>query len=111
MRQTAVVLVNWNGWRDTVECLSSLQTLKVRPSVVIVIDNASRDESVARIESWCRGEERAEAASAVPELPAFQGMAPADLRWACIGEADPMPALRPDVLLVKASRNSRHPER
>ena len=105
MRQTAVVLVNWNGWRDTVECLASLLALKMRPCAIIVVDNASRDDSVTRIAAWCRGEEGTQAASPAPELPAFHGFAPVDLRWACVGDNDPMPATRPDVLLVQSSRN------
>jgi GT2 family glycosyltransferase len=49
---TAVVLLNWNGWRDTLECLNSLQKL-VHPSfAVIVVDNASTDGSMIRIEEW-----------------------------------------------------------
>jgi GT2 family glycosyltransferase len=45
-----VILLNWNGWRDTVECLSSLQRLNYPNYRVIVVDNGSTDDSVSRIQ-------------------------------------------------------------
>jgi GT2 family glycosyltransferase len=43
------VLLNWNGWRDTVACLQSLQQLDYSNLRVIVVDNASTDGSVQHI--------------------------------------------------------------
>jgi len=47
--QVAVVVVNWNGWRDTIQCLRSLHEALYRPLEVIVVDNDSGDDSVAHI--------------------------------------------------------------
>lgn len=48
----AVILVNWNGWRDTVECLDSLLA-SINPGMhIFVVDNASTDGSVEQIEAW-----------------------------------------------------------
>jgi GT2 family glycosyltransferase len=44
-----VVVLNWNGWRDTSACLSSLQQLRYPNYHVIVVDNGSSDGSVSRI--------------------------------------------------------------
>jgi len=52
---TCVVIVNWNGWRDTVVCLESLLALGGRRMRVVVCDNASTDGSVAELERWLRG--------------------------------------------------------
>ena len=49
-----VVIVNWNGWEDTIECLQSLQCSAFQMFRVVVVDNASTDGSVERIESWAR---------------------------------------------------------
>lgn len=49
-----VVVVNWNGWRDTIVCLESLLTLGGTPMRVIVCDNASTDESMPEIERFLR---------------------------------------------------------
>lgn len=44
-----IVLLNWNSWGETSICLSSLQHLEYENRVVIVVDNGSTDNSVARI--------------------------------------------------------------
>jgi GT2 family glycosyltransferase len=44
-----VILLNWNGWRDTVECLRSLEELTYPNYLILVVDNGSTDDSVARI--------------------------------------------------------------
>ena len=51
-RPVAVVLVNWNNWRDTVECLASLLTLRHRSYHIYLVDNDSRDESVEHLSRW-----------------------------------------------------------
>ncbi len=45
-----VVVLNWNGWRDTVACLDSLAGAVPGPARVVVVDNGSTDDSVARLE-------------------------------------------------------------
>lgn len=42
-------MLNWNGWRDTIECLEALQQNAYTPLTVIVVDNGSTDDSVSRI--------------------------------------------------------------
>ncbi len=50
--RVSVVVLNWNGWADTVECLASLAAATYRALDVIVVDNASRDDSIERLTSW-----------------------------------------------------------
>ncbi len=52
----AVVLVNWNRWRDTVECLESLVRADGRFHI-IVVDNGSDDGSVEHLAAWAAGTE------------------------------------------------------
>jgi len=52
-----VVILNWNGWRDTVECLESLLRLADHDVRIVVCDNASTDESLLRIQEWAGGTE------------------------------------------------------
>jgi GT2 family glycosyltransferase len=54
--RVGIVLVNWNGWQDTLECLESVFRLSYPNFCVIVCDNASTDGSVARIREWARGD-------------------------------------------------------
>lgn len=48
----AIVLLNWNGWRDTLECLESVYLLDHDSFAVIVVDNASTDGSAEHILGW-----------------------------------------------------------
>ena len=50
-----VVLVNWNGWADTVECLESVFRLRYPRYRVLVCDNGSADDSLGRIAAWAEG--------------------------------------------------------
>lgn len=44
-----VILLNWNGWQDTVKCIDSLKSLTYPNYEIVVLDNSSTDDSVARI--------------------------------------------------------------
>jgi GT2 family glycosyltransferase len=48
----SVILLNWNGWRDTIDCLESLFRQDYPNWNVVVCDNASTDDSVDRIREW-----------------------------------------------------------
>lgn len=48
-----IILVNWNGWTDTVECIASLSGLQYNNYKVLVVDNCSSDDSVLEICAQC----------------------------------------------------------
>ncbi len=48
----AIVAVNWNGGRDTLECMESVSHLDYPDYLMIVVDNGSEDDSLARIAEW-----------------------------------------------------------
>ena len=50
-----VVVLNYNGWKDTVECLESVLQSGYDDFDVIVVDNGSTDGSVERIIDWAKG--------------------------------------------------------
>ena len=52
----AVVILNWNGSEDTLECLESLRQIAYSNYSIIIVDNASSDDSLERIRKYCRGE-------------------------------------------------------
>lgn len=54
--QVFAIVLNWNGWRDTIECLEALQRLSYSNLRVVVVDNGSNDDSVVRIAAWAKGE-------------------------------------------------------
>ena len=55
-----IVLLNWNGKKDTLECLHSLEKVTYPHFTTIVVDNGSADDSVAQIRA------------AFPKIPIFE---------------------------------------
>ncbi|MES0873934.1 glycosyltransferase family 2 protein [Sinimarinibacterium thermocellulolyticum] len=51
-----VLVLNWNGWADTLTCLESLLHSRGFDARIVVWDNGSTDDSVERITAWARGE-------------------------------------------------------
>jgi GT2 family glycosyltransferase len=45
------IIVNWNGWRHTLQCLASLKKSTYEKLTLVVVDNGSTNDSVARIRS------------------------------------------------------------
>lgn len=66
----AIVMVNWNGWEDTIACIQSCLALDYPAFRIVVCDNGSRDQSLERITAWARGEMSIsmDPASPVPSL-------------------------------------------
>ena len=59
----AVILLNWNGWKDTIECLESVFRMTYPRFTVIVCDNASTDGSLDYIREWAEGSMKATGSS------------------------------------------------
>lgn len=53
--KVSIILLNWNGWEDTIECLESIYKSNYPNYNVIVVDNYSQDDSIEKIESYCKG--------------------------------------------------------
>ena len=50
-----IIIVNWNGWQDTYECLDSLSEIVLPPLTelnIVVVDNASANHSVERLNEY-----------------------------------------------------------
>jgi hypothetical protein len=48
-----VVVLNWNGWQDSVECICSLHRMEYGNWKAVVVDNGSSDDSVERLREAC----------------------------------------------------------
>jgi GT2 family glycosyltransferase len=55
MNKVIIIILNWQNWQDTLECLDSLRQLETSmPFAIIVCDNDSQDDSVTQISHWAR---------------------------------------------------------
>lgn len=75
----AVVVLNWNGWRDTIHCLEAVLRQDRRDLLLVVVDNASHDGSPARLRVWARARHAEGALSAPPLDLRERGLARARL--------------------------------
>lgn len=46
-----IVILNWNGWRDTSRCIESVMQLEYKQYKLVIVDNGSADDSVIQINS------------------------------------------------------------
>ena len=67
--KVAIIILNWNGWKDTVECLESVFRIDYPNYQVIVVDNGSNDDSVEKIKAWAEG--RQEVPTPEPTHPLY----------------------------------------
>ena len=58
--KVSIIILNWNGWKDTIECLESLYQITYPNYDVIVVDNGSEDESIEKIKEYCEGKIKVE---------------------------------------------------
>jgi len=53
----SIIILNWNGWKDTLECLESVYQINYHPFSVILVDNHSTDDSLDKIREYCSGKD------------------------------------------------------
>ena len=58
--KVSVIILNWNGWKDTIECLESLYKINYPNYNVVLVDNASTDNSILNIKDYCNGQLKVE---------------------------------------------------
>jgi len=51
----SIIILNWNGWKDTLECLESIYKINYQNYDVLVVDNGSEDDSLTHIHEYAHG--------------------------------------------------------
>ena len=92
--KTYIVIVNWNGWKDTLECLESVFRLGHENFEVVLCDNGSTDGSLQRIIEWSAGRQPASSFSA--KLGEYS--------WPPVAKPIPL------ILLQDIQTNASHPQ-
>lgn len=52
--KVSIIILNWNGWTDTLECLESLNKINYTNFDIILVDNHSQDNSVQKIKDFTK---------------------------------------------------------
>ncbi len=63
-----VIILNYRGWADTIECLESVYSCDYSNFEVVVVDNGSPDNSLEKIMAWIKGDFRPDTPHASPIL-------------------------------------------
>ncbi len=53
--KVSIIILNWNGPEDTIECLESLFKIEYDNYNVVLVDNGSEDDSIQKIRRYCKG--------------------------------------------------------
>jgi GT2 family glycosyltransferase len=53
--EVCIIILNWNRWQDTIECLESIQQLDHLHYRMLILDNGSTDYSMEQIKGWAVG--------------------------------------------------------
>ncbi len=56
-RKILAIILNYNGWEDTIECLESILRSDYTNYQVIVVDNKSPNNSMEYIKAWAEGKQ------------------------------------------------------
>ena len=54
--KVSIIILNWNGWEDTIECLESVYQINYSNYNVVLVDNNSEDKSVEMIKTYLKGD-------------------------------------------------------
>jgi len=65
-----VLLLNYNGWEDTIECLESIFKNDYENYEVVVVDNASPNDSLKHIKNWADGDIK----SSIPKVDKLRSL-------------------------------------
>ena len=57
MHKVYIILLNYNGWKDTIECLESVLKNDYENYQIIVVDNDSPNNSMKFIINWAEGKQ------------------------------------------------------
>ena len=58
--RVAIIVLNWNGWENSIECLESIYKIDYPNYHLILVDNASNDDSIEKIREYCSGKIKAD---------------------------------------------------
>lgn len=56
-KKVYIILLNYNGWKDTIECLESVLKNDYKNYQIIVVDNDSPNKSMEYIINWAEGKQ------------------------------------------------------
>lgn len=111
-----VVIVNFNGGSHVLRCLECLAAQTRPPERIVLVDNASSDDSLAACQAFVAAEPRLAARTRIESLDTNIGFAAGSNRGIALAETDLVTLLNPDAfpepawLAALVAAANHHPE-
>jgi GT2 family glycosyltransferase len=114
MNRVAIVVLNWNGIEDTLECLKSLERQTYSSFHVVVVDNGSIDDSKVKLDAYSSDHPDSVDIIYKPKNLGFAGGVNVGIRWAIKNRFDSVALFNNDAVadknwlkeLVEASKSN-----
>ena len=101
MNRLAIIVLNWNGADDALECIASLEKQNLQPSIIIV-DNNSSDDSVESFEKYIENHPKSDVTLIKNQKNlGFAGGINTGLRYALENNYEFVGTLNPDAVADK----------
>lgn len=84
--KTAIVIVNWNCWEDTIRCINACGHLVGFDGAVIVVDNGSTDSSLKHLQDWSSSSVQVQPTSRDDQITLLEQPATDPLRFMGVGD-------------------------
>ena len=99
-----IILLNYKGWKDSIECLESILKLNYHNFQVIVVDNSPTLESVSSLKLWATNPNFRKIPTAFPEI--VYPLLPKPLDYRIISESESKNKFYEEpLLIIKADKN------
>ena len=102
VRPIAIVLLNYNSWLDTIECLESVLKLDYKNYKIFLVDNSDNTTSWDKIIGWADGGVMVDETK-YPEL--INPLVKKPINYKAYFEGDEIEDTDQDLILIRAKRN------
>jgi len=103
MQPIAIVLLNYNSWSDTIECLESVLKLDYDNFKIYLVDNSNDNISWDKINDWAKGNIPINDSS-YPDL--VNPIEKKPLKFSAYLEGEPIDESGQDLILIRAKQNN-----
>ncbi|MEI7918239.1 MAG: glycosyltransferase family 2 protein [Candidatus Saccharibacteria bacterium] len=86
MNKVAIVILNWNGANDTLDCLDSLQKQSYKDFQIVIVDNGSTDDSCKVLSKYQLSHSKNVELIRNPKNFGFAGGVNTGIEWALNGD-------------------------
>lgn len=101
-----IILLNYNSWKDSIECIESLYKLEYSNFEIVLVDNASPNDSIEMIEEWAKGNYHLEIDENNPLYEFSKATIPKPMEYTIMEEGEFHRTIDSKLSIIKAKSNN-----